>query len=483
MPRVKSATALVEPSTGRFVLFAFFVICIFLFGGGSRDDIQSLLFIRPLAICAAALGLCLINRDQLAGRSIILYTLLVVAGSMIVQLIPLPVGIWTSLQGHGLFADIAAIAGLDPLPRPLSLSPSKTLNSLFSLVVPIAATILYLNLDRGDRTKALTIIIILFLVSAMIAIVQLASSPNGPLYFYRITNNGQAVGLFANRNHQAVMMTVAMVLIGWYGSSQKRRDALAALKFNACGGVIFILVPLVVITGSRSGLLLMTVALPTAIYILFSGSYSSSGLTSQKNRKLGRVRLLLDRRVLLILTMVATLLLLGLTFLLSRSLAFDRLLGSTESNSLRFDLLPSFYAMIKEYFPFGSGFGSFEHVYKIFEEREYLAPSYLNQAHNDWFQIVIEAGIFGILLCISVAVWIVSRLILIYGNPALSRNQKNLGLSLFIVFVMLGLASFVDYPIRVPSIITSLAVFACIYNDLASRDKRSDRLQSSSSGV
>src|SRR5690606_3895673 len=237
------------------------MVIVFFTGGSSRDDAQSLVFLRPLAILFSAYALTRMDREAWKGRTFPLAIALALAGLMVLQLIPLPPQIWTALSGRQVFANIADLAGITQPWRPLTLSPSRTLNSLFSLAIPITAMMLYLNLDGPRRKQAVAVIIILACISALWAAFQLTGSARGPLYTYNITNNGSAVGLFANRNHQAVLLAATIVMLGWYAASHAVTAKLASLKFYAGISAIFVLVPLVFVTGLGSVLVLMAAAL------------------------------------------------------------------------------------------------------------------------------------------------------------------------------------------------------------------------------
>ena len=65
-----------------------------------------------------------------------------------------------------------------------------------------------------------------------------------------------------------------------------------------------------------------------------------------------------------------------LSIYFSRSLAFDRLFERSNVEGLRGQLLPILTQMAGDYFPWGSGFGSFEHIYRIYEPQELLNPTY-----------------------------------------------------------------------------------------------------------
>lgn len=452
-------------SNARFYAFAGFMTLVFFTGGGSRDDIQSLIILRPLTILFGAYALTVMTRGQWEGRRFPLYFTLTLVVLMILQLIPLPPDIWTELPGRKIIADIATIAAIEQPWRPLSMSPSQTLNSLFSLATPIAAIMLYLNLDRFDRKRAISVIIILCSISAFLAIVQIVGPSRGPLYFYRITNFDIGVGLFANRNHQAVMLASAIAMLGWYAASVPGNVERAALKFYSSLATIFVFVPLIFLTGSRAGLILMIPALILALLFVFFGKHQQKRSSKKRSSKLTLTSLFANRQVVLLISVVIIVGIAVSSIMLSRSSAFDRLLGGNSLEGLRFQLLPTLFAMITEHMPFGSGFGSFEHVYRIYEPQELLNSSYLNEAHNDWLQFLIEGGAPAAFLAICAVLWFSRQSLLLLKCWKTANSTKYRSLVSAAVMLFLIASSIGDYPLRVPSIMAVFAVMACIFND------------------
>lgn len=455
---------LLGPEASFWAFVVFFVI-VFFTGGGSRDDIQSLLLLRPLAVLFGAYALMVKAPAQWSGRLFPIHVVCILLVLMILQLIPLPPSIWTELPGRQVFADIASIAGIEQPWRPVSLSPSKTMNSLLSLSVPLAAMMLYLNLDREYRKRAVPVVIILCVASALWAIFQVIGSPRGPLYIYRITNFGTGVGLFANRNHQAVILASSIVMLGWYAASLKPSTKQAALKFYGSMITVLVFVPLIFVTGSRAGLILMIPALVLAILFVYFGDYLGERGRSKARSSRAKSNLLSDRRIILMVSVVAISGIAVSSVLLSRSAAFDRLLGGSDLEELRLQLLPTLFTMIKEYMPWGSGFGSFEHVYKIHEPQELLNPTYLNHAHNDWLQFVIEGGVPALLIAICTVLWFGKCFWTLTRKWNVYHQARNRGLMCLIVISFLMAASIGDYPLRVPSIMALFGVIVCVFGD------------------
>ena len=192
---------------GVFFVLCFLVAATFIMGGSARSDVQSLALLRPLAIVVLEFGFWKLTIEDLRNNreiSIISGLLLLVS---FIYLIPLPAG-FHSGSVHDVAANIRDLAAGGGKMQPLALSGFAAINANFALLVPLAAMVLLIQLDRKQRYSLLPFCIALGMVSALLGLLPSIGGPNGSLYFYRVTNNGSAVGIFANRNHQAVYLAM-----------------------------------------------------------------------------------------------------------------------------------------------------------------------------------------------------------------------------------------------------------------------------------
>jgi O-antigen ligase/polysaccharide polymerase Wzy-like membrane protein len=457
-------TALATPNMSFYVFIAFMTL-LFFTGGSARDDVQSLIILRPAAVLFGAYALTCRTSEAWKGRLFPLYAALAVGVLLVFQLIPLPPSIWTELPGRHIFADIANLAGMEQPWRPLTLSPSRTLNSFFSLAIPISAIMLYLNLGERYRKQAIGVIIVLTAISALWAMFQIAGPSRGPLFLYDITNYGTAVGLFANRNHQAVLLVASMLLLSWYGSYNPPKNRHASLQFYGSIATIFVFMPLIFVTGSRAGLLLMIPALAASLLFIYQSRYMAESEAAMGHGRAKTCWYLSPRQWVLAVSIILVVSMAVISIFLSRSLAFDRLLEISNVGELRTKILPILTQMLVDYFPWGTGFGSFEHVYKIYEPVELLSPRYLNQAHNDWLQFPIEGGIVAIAIALACISWFVVEMLKIAQNWRVSRNNKYTALMAASVILIFLAGSITDYPLRTPSLIAVFAIIACFFGD------------------
>jgi O-antigen ligase len=77
-------------------------------------------------------------------------------------------------------------------------------------------------------------------------------------------------------------------------------------------------------------------------------------------------------------------------------------LGSLDS---RVAMWTTTYSAIQESFPVGTGLGSFEQVYRQFENPVQVTSAYVNHAHNDYLELVLELGLPGAALIALFLAW------------------------------------------------------------------------------
>jgi O-antigen ligase len=444
----------------RLALFlAMLGICVFA-GGSARPDAVQLLFLRP------AILLCLVAILLVPGRLDVrvvkapLILLGLYAASMALQLIPLPPGLWLSLPGHSRYAEAAAAAGAVQPWRPLSLTPDLTWNSLVALIVPLSALLGFAALRDDQRQVLLPVLIGIAVFSALWGMLQVLGSQSGPLYFYSVSHSGSAVGAFANRNHQALFLAMAIpALAVWARTGAGIRTTLWPRALVAVGIAIF-MVPVVLVTGSRTGAVIGIVSIGAAIAI---------GLTSEPVR-LGRVG---AKWGIAVGACLAALVIATIAF--GRAEAIDRLLAfNTLDSELRILNTPRVWQIMREFFPFGTGYGSFAPVFQGYELEWMLRPTYFNRAHNDLLELAMTGGAPGLLVLFAFVIW--------WARATLRASIPVRATSVSISFARLGaallllcmLASLTDYPLGTP-LMVFVAAIACGW--LAAYTVKRDRRQ------
>ena len=120
--------------------------------------------------------------------------------------------------------------------------------------------------------------------------------------------------------------------------------------------------------------------------------------------------------------------------------------GSRFLQDARATSLPDILYTLQQYWPWGSGFGTFAPVFMANEDLDLVQAAYLNHAHNDFLELLVEGGLPGVIVVATILIAIVWRFImLVRTGPDIERAP---GLAAFAMLVLLAAHSLVDYPAR-----------------------------------
>jgi O-antigen ligase len=413
------------------------VVAAFLLGGGARGDILSLIILRPLAVLITAAALWKVSLSDLRSNLFLTTMIIAVVLLALLHLVPLPPAIWEGLPGRRLIADIASAAGSAATWRPLAMAPEQARNALFALFVPVGLYVLLVQLSSREVVRLGLVFISLGMLSALIGLLQAAGLG---IHFYSIDTEN--AGLFSNHNHQATVLAALLPLTAFFASERSplapmprpRRTLLAAVA------ALFI-VPAILVAGSRAGLAVVLLALLSCPFVYAWGRVDPGGIT--KNRT---ARWVFAGAFVFAAAAIA--------WLFARSgqdAALHRLLASDTAEEARWPTWRTTFDLVQQYFPWGSGNGSFVEVFKIGERSDQLRQAYMNHAHNDWLEILLTAGVPGALILLAA---VAASLLTFYklARDQVAAQWRALASAGVIMVSLLGLASVVDYPIRVPSV-------------------------------
>lgn len=446
----------------RFGLLLAFLAACFLWGGASRLNVPGLMFLQPGIVLLTAAALLLPGPVRFNAIRVPLVLLGAFAFVMVLQLVPLPPSMWAGLPGHQKFADLASAMGVDGVWRPISLTPDLTLASLAGLVTPACALLLFAAQPVERTYRLLPYLIGAVVLSALLGAAQVAGGVNSSFYRYDVVSRGDAVGFFANRNHQAVLLAICFPLLGvWAGlrSRDPRRQSFRRWSSLAIG---LFLVPMLAITGSRAGIVLGAIGLGFAV------------VTYHAARESGSARLSRVERIGVAVAVLVGFGFIGATVLRSRAEAFERLFSIGLGDESRARFLPVLVDMTGDFFPVGSGFGSFDPVYRSYEPFELLSPRYLNHAHNDLLELAITGGLPALIVAVLFLVWFWK---VTFRSLRSRRGDKavqfaKLGAAMIVLMLT---SSLFDYPLRTP-LLAALFAIACAW--MASSE--AERVESSS---
>ena len=463
---------------------AFAVTCLlllvaFALGGSARGDVPAVIALRPIAIAALGFGLWRLRPAHLAAHRFLMMFAAVALAVPILHLVALPPSLWTNLPGHGLLADIDRGAALGQLWRPLSIAPEATRNTLFAELVPLAVLVLGVQLTERELFRLLPVLLVFGAISGTIAVGQTVSGADIPLQLYSTSTDRSAVGLFANRNHQGLLLAMMFPMLASVVSMALPADALrngrsgrttlrAVLVPLLAAASGLCLIPLLLITGSRAGLVLGLAAILTIPLLVLRPTSARSWLgrplsvehASDARRPPARRGRALAALVSVAMPVAVAAIVSGAAYLSGRTEAFDRLLSSSIADDLRLRALPTIWSMAGHYWPTGSGAGTFEKAYFVAEPDALLGAVYMNHAHNDWLEPVLTAGFAGLALIVAAVAafaWRTCQAVSARMQVPVDSSKSTQFVWLGLVIILLyALASMGDYPLRAPSL-------ACVF--------------------
>jgi O-antigen ligase len=408
---------------------ACFIVAAFLFGGGSRRELLSHIPLRLISLCAIGYAVWRATPyDRSQARPYVL-SVLAIGGFITAQLIPLPPVLWASLPGRELYVEALQSVKLADQWRPISMAPDLTLNSLLALLPVLAAAMLFAPLDDKGRRALLNVLLGCLVISGLLSIIQVVSQS---FYFYAITSEGSAVGTFANRNHQALFLAIGIALIlgRWRLAGHNAAEPAQIVLVIGSAIVIF---PLLVVAGSRAGLALGLLSFVLSIVLIMR--------VRRKERT--RWKRFMIPAIAIGLASVALLIVMAST----RQLAFQRIFETLSTTDLRTAYLPAMLRTAQEFFPVGVGFGTFDAIFRSFEPVALLSPDYMNHAHSEPIELVIEGGIVAAIILIAAMIWLIRRTIALFGTTG-SSSHLIMAQTGVLGLILLSLSSLVDYPMR-----------------------------------
>lgn len=436
----------------RLWAMAGFVIFAFLVGGAARPDVQSLVLLRPISVLACAAALFTLSWEDVRRHATLYACAAATFAWVAIQLIPLPPAVWHLLPGRAVIAEIDTVAGLSGQWRPISLVPWATWNAFYSLFTPLAVLLLGSQLKGRQSNALLPVIIGLGAVSGLLGLLQILGPASSPLYLYSVTNEGAAVGLFANRNHAAILLSSLFPMLAVYASMNVRTHEQKRFRAGVGIAVVIVLIPLLLVTGSRIGVLTGVIGLGSAFLL-----YRPPAITQAARRRGGSET---AKRAAIGAFAVASLAILVVLF--SRAQAIERLLAPDQVEDLRFRVWGPIAELGWKYFPFGSGMGSFVEVFRLDEPSAVLKPSYLNHAHNDWLETLLTGGLPALMILAAAIVAYVRRTIAVWNRDERASQSSALARTASVILLLLALGSASDYPLRTPALMC-IAVIAALW--------------------
>lgn len=439
-----------QPSLA-FVLLTVLFATLWLAGGASRGDVLGQVIVRAVA-WTVLIAFFLFGEAKspvarpvawLVGGALVL---------MLVQLVPLPPALWQALPGRALLSNAATVSGQAQPWRPWSVVPGGTVNAASSLVVPFAVLLVLSGLRDAERRLLPGMVLALIVLSSLVGLVQFSGITfNNPLVN---DTAGEVAGTFANRNHFAMFVALGCLLAPVWALPSA---GAAGWRAPVAIGLLLLFALTILASGSRAGILL------GALGIVIGLVMARTGIRRTLRQYPAWVSWALVAGILFAILGAVL-----LSIAAGRAVSIDRIWIADGGQDMRIRGLPVVWAMIREYFPFGIGVGAFEPVFRINEPFSLLKPTYFNHAHNDWLEIMIDAGLPGaVLMLAAIAWWGRASIQAWWIAPQQHEATPRIG-SAMLLLIMVG--SMFDYPVRTP-VMMAVTTLAAIW--LADRRKAS----------
>lgn len=416
---------------------ALLVIAVLLGGGGANPPLFEL-FIEVASIPLLGAVVLQFDRSRVRGPALAGIVLLACFAAIpLAQLVPLPASVWIALPGRGFALEAARLGGFAGQAMPLSLDREATLRSAMALLPGAVMFVAVLHLAGDQRWRLAQTLLGLITVSAVLGAVQVAAGDDPAMLLYTSQHVGYPIGLFANRNHQADLLLIGVALAGGLLAADEpaRRSRLQPPLFY---GLMALFVVEVVATSSRMGIMLLV---PTLLFVFYSLIVRTAATLPGRGLRLA------------LIAVPFVLLVAGGSVLERATQRFDRL------HDFRLDFWPDVRWAIDQYFPAGSGMGTFDTVFRSAERLAIVGPHYVNHAHNDYLEVVLEAGLPGLVALFAFFVWLA---IAAYRGwrPGPAGRPDMLRRFALVSIAVIVLHSTVDYPLRQMSLETIFA-FCC----------------------
>lgn len=418
----------------------------FAFGGASRVNALRLALVE-----LAALPLLVLAASQFASTPGAFKThrfiLTLIAGCVLlplIQLVPLPPGIWTGLPGREPLQLALELARIPAGWSPLSLTPVETWNAALALIPPVAVFVGLLLNREGPLTKRTIAVLLAFaLINILLGALQFVSGDRR-FYPYQSTQTGFITGLFANRNHLATLLLVSMPFAAAVaGQAIARRKDRARIYLMGLAAVFVTIMLALLAAQSRAGVALFVPSLLLSIAVVWRAS-----------------RFAAPRPALLAvgILLVAGGLGFGALFLPPILARYEASAGGTEA---RFQRWPIAIEAGQQYLPVGAGIGSFDPVFRTIEPLEQLDATFFNHAHNEYLEIWIETGWIGVALLIAFFVWWGRRSWDVWFRSSGSSDRHFRQAASAAILICL-IHSIVDYPLRTVALAVVFAMAGAI---------------------
>lgn len=422
-----------------YIALAAVLASLLLGGGGSPAPLPELILQCLLAVLAAAWVILVPQAFQETPRSVVYLSALILVLPLL-QLVPLPPAVWQTLPGRESQQAALDLVGEADSWRSLSLSPARTLASALAAASALLILLMVAGLERAARWKLIAVIALIGGLTLLLGAAQM-SGGSGNLFRFYDAEFEYVSGFQANRNSTADILLIALLAASAVlrHLADKQLAGLSRLQFvGVVVGMDAVLILGLILTGSRAGILLLPIALMFQYFIL------------QPDNRVHARRLLASLAGFGVLGAIAFALLRD-----NRTIA-SVLARFTPEGEFRVELWRDAVFAMGQYWPAGSGQGTFVPVMIAVERLEVVDPTLPNRAHNDYLELAIGGGVPGLVILAIASLWI--GLAAMRALRAASSADRSQVLFAIGTLTVIALHSLVDYPLRSMSLAAVAAV-------------------------
>lgn len=350
-----------------FLLILSVTVVMTMLYGGVHQPVLAVFYISAALLTMLWAADSWANGGVRISRNLMLVPLLAIGLWAVVQVIPL-----------GTLTDSTGLTGI---PRTISADPFATSLAavqMFSLLIFFAAMLVYVNSATRLRRVAAFVTIFGF-AYAFFSILQSVLSPEAIFGIYKPAI-AKPFGTFVNRNDYAAMMVMFMsVPLGMLFSGAVTRDK--RLLYIVA---IALMATSLLLSQSRGGL------------IAFVAEVILLAIFTMRER--GKKTLVLSFALSALLLLIA----IGGAFFVGGETSLVRFSGSDLSaetsteTTTRYHIWSVTTRMIADNMPLGVGLGAYPAVYPRYDTG--TGYERVEQAHNDYLQILSDAGLIGVAL-------------------------------------------------------------------------------------
>jgi len=381
----------------------------------------------------------------------------------IVQLLPLPEFVWNWIPGRDFYAAASSAVGSPPKYRALSLIPNATESAFLALLVPVAVFLATVSTSEAQLKQLINLFIGLAVIQAIIGLAQFGTGSMTVLASLEGEGVSAAHGTYPNSDHLAGLLEMALpVVLGLLianiqigGGRQARSTRKTPIRQR---------ISRLFSSGIRFNRVAIYAAAGFAILLGLTFSHSRTGVSLAMlgilvsslvfGRWVGGQR---SSRLITAFTVIGV----ALALEIGLSSVLSRFTSKGMTDDLRWSIFAGTIQGIREFFPIGSGFGTFPAVFRRFQPGN--VPEFVNHAHNDYLEWLFEGGLLaGILLIVFLVLYLL-RWRKIWPRGEYCTPYGFMRIAAGVGLLMMGLHGLVDFNLHIPANAVFFAFLAGVF--------------------